>query len=258
MEFPIYPFSYLCDLSDLCGELICYDKLIFHFSPFTLHFLFYTSDSFGLGFHMIVIVDYGMGNLHSVEKGFERFGFDVKVTDDLTEIKHADKLVLPGVGAFQDAIDGLRQRKLIEPIVNWIHTGKPFLGICLGLQLLFSKSYEDGEHEGLGIIPGKVVRFDFSHDERNAELKIPHMGWNQISFRKKDNPLLKDVADNAYMYFVHSYYVCPEDKGVIATETEYGIRFASMIWHKNIFATQFHPEKSQQNGLTMLKNFGDL
>ncbi|MCF6157097.1 MAG: imidazole glycerol phosphate synthase subunit HisH [wastewater metagenome] len=207
---------------------------------------------------MIVIVDYGMGNLHSVKKGFQRFGFTVKVTDSPAEIKKADKLVLPGVGAFQDAMNGLRQRGLIGPIMDWIQSGKPFLGICLGLQLLFSRSYEDGVHEGLGIIPGKVIQFDFSGVERNTELKIPHMGWNQISFQKKDIPLLKNVPDNAYMYFVHSYYVCPENENVIATQTEYGIRFTSMIWYKNIFATQFHPEKSQQNGLAILKNFGDL
>lgn len=207
---------------------------------------------------MIMIVDYGMGNLRSVEKGFERLGFDVKVTDNLAEFKNADKLVVPGVGAFQDAMEGLRQRGLIEPIVDWIQSGKPFLGICLGLQLLFSLGYEDGEHKGLGVIPGKVIRFDFSENEKNAELKIPHMGWNQIKFKKENIPILKDIPDNAYMYFVHSYYVCPEDENVIATETEYGIRFTSMIWQKNIFATQFHPEKSQENGLTILKNFGNL
>jgi len=140
---------------------------------------------------MIVIVDYGMGNLRSVEKGFERFGFDVKVTDDPREVKNADKLVLPGVGAFRDAMDGLRQRGLIEPIVDYIQSGKPFLGICLGLQLLFSKGYEDGEHDGLGVIPGKVVRFKFSENGTKEKLKIPHMGWNQISFLKEDNPLLE-------------------------------------------------------------------
>ncbi|NUO09160.1 MAG: imidazole glycerol phosphate synthase subunit HisH [Candidatus Brocadia sp.] len=207
---------------------------------------------------MIAVVDYGMGNLRSVEKAFERFGFDVKITDNPSEIMHADKLVLPGVGAFQDAMDGLRQRGLREPIAEWIQSGKPFLGICLGLQLLFSKGYEDGEHEGLNIIPGKVIRFQFPEDMTNGKLKIPHMGWNQIGFRKEDVPILKNVPGNTYMYFVHSYYVCPEDEGVIATETEYGVRFASMIWHRNIFATQFHPEKSQEYGLTILKNFGNL
>lgn len=207
---------------------------------------------------MIAIVDYGMGNLRSVEKAFERFGFDVRVTDNPGEFKNADKLVLPGVGAFRDAMDGLRQRGLIEPVVDWIRLGKPFLGICLGLQLLFSKGYEDGEHEGLNIIPGKVIRFQFSEGKTNGKLKIPHMGWNQISFRKGDIPILKNVPYNAYMYFVHSYYVCPVDESVIATETEYGIRFTSMIWHRNIFATQFHPEKSQEYGLTILRNFGNL
>ncbi len=207
---------------------------------------------------MIAIVDYGMGNLRSVEKGFERFGFDVRVTDNPDDIKSTDKLVLPGVGAFNDAMDGLRQRKLIGPIVDFISSGRPFLGICLGLQLLFSKGYEDGEHAGLNIIPGKVVRFNFSGNGTKEKLKIPHMGWNQIVFRKDANPILKNVPHDAYMYFVHSYYVCPEDKDIIATETEYGAYFTSMIWHKNIFATQFHPEKSQQCGLTMLENFGNL
>lgn len=207
---------------------------------------------------MIAIVDYGMGNLRSVEKAFERLGFDVKVTDNPNEVRNADKLVLPGVGAFQDAMDGLRHRGFIEPIVNWVRSGKPFLGICLGLQLLFSKGYEDGEHEGLDIIPGKVIRFKFSEDGIPGKLKVPHMGWNQISFRKENIPILKNVPCNAYMYFVHSYYVCPVDEGVIATETEYGVRFTSMIWRNNIFATQFHPEKSQECGLTILKNFGNL
>ena len=124
--------------------------------------------------------------------------------------------------------------------------------------MLFSKGYEDGEHDGLDIIPGKVVRFDFSEDKENRKLKIPHIGWNQISVRNEPAPILKNVPYNAYMYFVHSYYVCPDNEGVIATETDYGVRFTSMIWYKNIFATQFHPEKSQQWGLTILKNFGDL
>lgn len=207
---------------------------------------------------MIAIVDYGMGNLRSVEKGFERFGFKARVTDNHKELESADKLVLPGVGAFQDAMDGLKQRGLTDTIVNCIKSGKLFLGICLGLQLLFSRSYEDGEHTGLGIIPGEVVRFKFSRNGTNGKLKIPHMGWNNINLRKPDNPLLKNVPDNAFMYFVHSYYVRPEDNRVVATETEYGVRFASMIWDKNIFASQFHPEKSQQYGLAILKNFGDL
>lgn len=207
---------------------------------------------------MIVIVDYGMGNLRSVEKAFERFGFPVRVTDSPGEVVRAEKLVLPGVGAFRDAMDGLRQRGLIEPVTHGIRSGKPFLGICLGLQLLFSKGYEDGEHEGLNIISGKVVRFACPEGETNGKLKIPHMGWNQIGFRKESIPVLSNVPNNAYMYFVHSYYVCPDDEGVIATETDYGVRFTSMIWHKNIFATQFHPEKSQEYGLTILKNFGNL
>jgi len=207
---------------------------------------------------MITIVDYGMGNLRSVEKGFERFGFETRVTDNPKEIKSTDKLVLPGVGAFKDAMYGLRQRGLIEPIIDCIKAGKPFLGVCLGLQLLFSESYEDGVHEGLDIITGKVIRFEFSENREGAKLKIPHMGWNQICFRKKDTPLLKDIPCNAYMYFVHSYYVSPKENDTIVTETDYGTSFTSMIWYKNIFATQFHPEKSQKYGLTLLKNFGEL
>src|SRR3989338_5585079 len=189
---------------------------------------------------MIAIVDYGMGNLRSVEKGFERFGFKARVTDNHKELESADKLVLPGVGAFQDAMDGLKQRGLTDTIVDCIKSGKPFLGTCLG------------------IIPGEVVRFKFSGNGTNGKLKIPHMGWNNINLRKPDNPLLKNVPENAFMYFVHSYYVRPEDNRVVATETEYGVRFASMIWDKNIFASQFHPEKSQKYGLAILKNFGDL
>lgn len=207
---------------------------------------------------MIVIVDYGMGNLRSVEKAFERFGFSVRVTDSPSEVSHAEKLVLPGVGAFRDAMDGLRERGLIEPVIQGIRSGKPFLGICLGLQLLFSKGYEDGEHEGLNIISGKVVRFVFPEGKTNGKFKIPHMGWNQIGFRKERIPIMDSIPDNAYMYFVHSYYVCPDDEAVIATETDYGVRFTSMIWHENIFATQFHPEKSQEYGLVILKNFGNL
>ena len=195
-----------------------------------------------------------MGNLRSVTRALEAAGTEVERRTHPGD----GPLVLPGVGAFQDAMNGLRQRGLIEPIVDWIQTGRPFLGICLGLQLLFTKDYEDGEHVGLGVIPGKVVRFHFSEEGTSEKLKVPHMGWNQIRFRKRDNPVLRSVPQDAYMYFVHSYYVCPEDEGVIATETEYGIPFTSMIWRNNVFATQFHPEKSQQYGLAILKNFGDL
>ena len=209
---------------------------------------------------MIAIVDYGMGNLRSVQKAFEKLGFKTKVTDNPDDLNNSEKLVLPGVGAFKDAKDGLEQRGLIEPILKAIHSGKPFLGICLGLQLLFTKSMENGEHDGLNLIPGKVIRFGSSRTDIPVSpsiIKIPHMGWNQILF-KKNIPILKGVPTNTYMYFVHSYYVNPEEENDIATETDYGTRFTSMVWRKNIFATQFHPEKSQKHGLTILKNFAEL
>jgi glutamine amidotransferase len=220
---------------------------------------------------MIAIIDYGMGNLRSVEKAFEKVGYEAVITDKLEVIDKADKVVLPGVGAFKDAKEGLQERGLIGPITNHIKRGKLFLGICLGLHLLFSKSSEDGEHKGLDIFAGKVARFDFeqlscsregdekekSPGENNNRLKIPHMGWNQIKI-KKDVPILKGLPDNTYVYFVHSYYVVPDHDDIIAAETEYGLPFVSMISVDNIFATQFHPEKSQQHGLTILKNFGKL
>jgi glutamine amidotransferase len=201
---------------------------------------------------MIVIVDYGMGNLRSVEKGFAKVGHQATVTSDPSRIADAAKIVLPGVGAFRDAIGELRRQKLVAPLRDAIGAGKPFLGICLGLQLLMDVSYEDGEYEGLGVIPGKVVRFDVP-----PELKVPHMGWNRIR-RRAQPPVLAGIDDDAFVYFVHSYYVAPHDAGVVATETDYGGSFTSMIWRDNIFATQFHPEKSQAAGLRILKNFAEL
>jgi len=208
---------------------------------------------------MIAIIDYGMGNLRSVEKAFEKVGFESVVTDKSETIEKADKIVLPGVGAFKDAKEGLQERNLVEPIVNHINQRKLFLGICLGLQLLFTRSNEDGIHEGLNIIPGEVVRFkpDRLFGEDNLKLKIPHMGWNTIG-AKKEVPILKGLPDNSYMYFVHSYYVIPDRDDVVATETEYGAAFVSMISIDNVFAMQFHPEKSQHYGLMILKNFGEL
>ena len=226
---------------------------------------------------MIAIVDYGMGNLRSVEKAFEKVGYDTVVTDKPEIIENADKIVLPGVGAFKDAIDGLQERDLIEPIKNHIKQNKLFLGICLGLHLLFTRSYEDGVHEGLDIVPGEVVRFnadrlnmgntgwqrevvgalDVLPVVNSQKLKIPHMGWNTIR-EKKDVSVLKGLPADPYMYFVHSYFVVPDRAEVIAAETEYGLPFVSMISIDNIFAMQFHPEKSQQYGLDILKNFGEL
>lgn len=201
---------------------------------------------------MITIVDYGMGNLRSVQKAFERVGVDARVTSQAADVAAAEKLVLPGVGAFQDAIGELHKQELVEPIRAHIESGKPFLGICLGLHLLFDVSYEDGTWDGLGIIPGKVVKFpDFE------DLKVPHMGWNRLNV-SGDQPLLAGIPDDAYFYFVHSYYVVPDEESVVAARTDYGIEFVSMIARDNIFATQFHPEKSQKVGLRLLKNFASL
>jgi imidazole glycerol-phosphate synthase subunit HisH len=201
---------------------------------------------------MIAIIDYGMGNLRSVQKGFERVGHQAVVTSDPAVVAAAEKVVLPGVGAFEDAASELRRLGLVKPVLEAIDSGKPFLGICLGLQLLFDVGYENGRHEGLGVIGGEVVRFDLPE-----AFTVPHMGWNQLEVRRPA-PILSGVADGAYVYFVHSYYVVPKDPAVIATETDYGGPFCSMVWRDNIFATQFHPEKSQSEGLKMLKNFAAL
>lgn len=200
---------------------------------------------------MIAIVDYGMGNLRSVEKAFAKVGCQATITNEPEQLDAATKIVLPGVGAFADAISELHRRQLVEPLRRAVDQGKPFLGICLGLQLLFDVSHEDGQHEGLGIVPGKVVRFEPS------ELKVPHMGWNQLQVRRP-SPILDGLSDGNHVYFVHSYYVVPEDEAVIATSTEYGVPFTSSIWRDNLFATQFHPEKSQAQGLRILANFAAL
>ncbi len=201
---------------------------------------------------MILIVDYGMGNLRSVQKAFERVGHAATISSDPNRIADADKVVLPGVGAFRDAIARLHSAGLDQPLIEHINAGKPFLGICLGLQLLFSKSYEDGEYEGLNVFPGEVVRFDSS-----TGVKVPHMGWNQLRIHRRA-PLLRDLPAEASVYFVHSYYVAPRDPILAATETDYPTPFTSSIWHENVFATQFHPEKSQRVGLAMLHRFTQL
>ncbi|MFO0897386.1 MAG: imidazole glycerol phosphate synthase subunit HisH [Pirellulales bacterium] len=201
---------------------------------------------------MIAIIDYQMGNLRSVQKGFERVGHAAVVTSDPRELARADKVVLPGVGAFPDAIAELRRRELVEPIRQAIDSGKPFLGICLGLQLLFEVGYEGGRHEGLGVLPGEVVRFELPHD-----YKVPHMGWNSLEFARRA-PIFAGLEEGAHCYFVHSYYVVPRDESVVATRTPYPAPFVSSIWRDNLFATQFHPEKSQQQGLRILQNFAEL
>ena len=201
---------------------------------------------------MIAIIDYGMGNLRSVQKGFERVGREAVVTSDAKTILSAGKVVLPGVGAFPDCMRNLEQNGLIDVVHETIKSGKPFLGICLGLQLLFTESEEFGISKGLDIIKGRVERFKI----QDSTFKVPHMGWNSIAIKRRA-PALQDVPDNSHVYFVHSFHVVPEDKNVIATTTDYGIEFVSSIWKDNIFAVQFHPEKSQTLGLSILKRFGE-
>ena len=204
---------------------------------------------------MLVIVDYGMGNLRSVAKAFEHLGCPAKISYLPADVERADRLVLPGVGAFADAMAALTSRSLSEPILSFIASGKPFLGICLGLQLLFDISYEDGTHQGLGVWPGQCVRFDFSGHPNAASLKIPHMGWNTFRWQS-DCPLFRGLPEDCYVYFVHSYYVVPDEKSISAAVSEYGgLTFTSAAWKDNIFATQFHLEKSQCVGLKMLQNF---
>jgi glutamine amidotransferase len=197
----------------------------------------------------IVIIDYGMGNLRSVEKAFVRLGFRVEITSDPDAINRAEKIVVPGVGAFGDAMRELRERGLIEPLLRAITDQRPFLGICLGLQVLFEGSEEAPNVPGLGVIPGLVKRLQ-------TDLKVPHMGWNTLHVIRRP-PILDGISDSAYVYFVHSYYVEPMDGSVTAATTDYGISFTSMIWRGNLFATQFHPEKSQAVGLEILKQFGE-
>jgi len=193
-----------------------------------------------------------MGNLRSVQKGFEKVGHQAVVTSDPAVVARADKVVVPGVGAFEDAMAELRRRGLIHPILEAIHSDKPFLGICLGLQLLFERSYEHGEHDGLGVLAGEVVCFDLP-----PEYSVPHMGWNQLAIPRRP-PILEGIREGTHFYFVHSFYVVPKEEEVIATTTDYGGPFCSMIWRGNLFATQFHPEKSQAQGLQILKNFAEL
>lgn len=198
---------------------------------------------------MIAIVDYGMGNLRSVQKAIEKIGQAAQIVNRPEQIRDASRLILPGVGAFRDAIRELQRLELVDPIREHILGDKPFLGICLGLQMLFEKSYEGGEWPGLGILPGEVVRFPPSPD-----IKVPHMGWNTVD-RTGPIPLLDSIPVDASFYFVHSYYVVPTDPAVIATRTSYGVTFTSMVARGNMFATQFHPEKSQKVGLQLLSNF---
>lgn len=201
---------------------------------------------------MIAIIDYGMGNLHSVQKALEHFGAKSLITNNPKELESCDKAILPGVGAFDDAVSELKKQGLIDALNKHIKENKVFLGICLGMQLLFESSEEAVKEEGLKALKGRVVRF-----KQKKGLKVPHMGWNQLKI-KNGCPLLKDIPDNSYAYFCHSYYPVPDDKRTIAATTDYGVDFTSVIWKDNIYGMQFHPEKSQEAGLKMLKNFVSL
>jgi glutamine amidotransferase len=206
---------------------------------------------------MIAIIDYGMGNLRSVQKGFEKVGAEAVVTADPGTLLEAERIVLPGVGAFRDCMHNLEQGGFVEPLLRVISEGRPFLGICVGMQMLFSDSVEFGLHHGLDVIPGHVLRFPEQMQEAGEELKVPQMGWNQLSFKLRP-PAFAGVDEGANVYFVHSYYVKPDNDDVIATVTDYGFEFCSSVWRDNIVATQFHPEKSQDVGLRILKNFAEM
>jgi glutamine amidotransferase len=206
---------------------------------------------------MIAIIDYGMGNLRSVQKGFEKVGFDAVVTSDPRVVLAADKVVLPGVGAFRDCMRNLEAGGFVEPILRVIREGRPFLGICVGMQLLLTDSVEFGLYQGLGVIPGHVLRFPDDMEEGEEKLKVPHMGWNQLTIHQPA-PIFAGVDEGTNVYFVHSYYVKPDDVGWVAATSNYGIEFCAAIWRDNIVATQFHPEKSQDAGLRILKNFGEM
>jgi glutamine amidotransferase len=206
---------------------------------------------------MIAIIDYGMGNLRSVQKGFEKIGSEALITSDPQVVLQADKVVLPGVGAFRDCMYNLEQGGFVEPILKVIAEGRPFLGICVGMQLLFTDSVEFGHYSGLNVIPGHVLRFPDRMTVAGESLKVPQMGWNQLSFKQRP-PVFDGIEEGSNVYFVHSYYVKPNDSSVIATTTDYGIEFCSSIRKDNIVATQFHPEKSQAIGLRILKNFAML
>ncbi len=205
----------------------------------------------------IAIVDYQMGNLRSVQKALEHCGHCATITSEPDQIASAKKVILPGVGAFGDAIAELKNRDLVQPIQDSIRQGKPFLGICLGLQLLFEIGFEGREQPGLAVLGGTVERFPATYPSELG-LKVPHMGWNQVRVEKPNCPLLDGISSTAYFYFVHSYFVLPTDPSVRWLSCEYGTDFCAAIWQDNLVATQFHPEKSQREGLQLLKNFASL
>ena len=202
---------------------------------------------------MIALLDYGAGNVRSVQKALTAAGGDVQLVPNPETVAQADAVVLPGVGAFDDCINAMQRQELFEAARAFVSTGKPFLGICIGYQALFEKSEEFNScAAGLGIFEGSVVRFP------DAEVKVPQIGWNEVQFTKPDCPIIQGIESGSHFYFVHSYYPQPKDESIVATRTEYGVDFASAVWRDNVFATQFHPEKSQKAGLQLLTNFVNL
>lgn len=199
---------------------------------------------------MIAIIDYGAGNLKSVSKALERLGFEAIITSSVEEINNSTAMVLPGVGAFGDCINSLKEKKLDQCIIENVNKGKFLIGICLGMQLLFEKSYEDGEWEGLGLLKGKVVRFDNTY-------KVPHMGWNRL-IKANNDPIGNNVESGDYVYFVHSYYAQPDNEEDVVFWTEYGVNVPAVVRSGNVLGMQFHPEKSGKTGLELLKNYGEL
>ena len=195
----------------------------------------------------IVIVDYGAGNLRSVVNALRHIGQDVRVTDDPALVAEAEVIILPGVGAAASAMEELKKRRLVEPLCHHISSGKPFLGVCLGLQLLFTVTEEGGVNHCLGVVPGRVKKFA-------AGLKIPHMGWNQVR-QNIAHPIFEGIPDNTDFYFVHSYYGVPDIPAQVAGQTDYGVTFCSVVAQDNLVATQFHPEKSGEMGLMIYRNF---
>jgi glutamine amidotransferase len=195
----------------------------------------------------IVVIDAGIGNLRSVQKAFEHIGVVPTITDDPALVAKADAVVLPGVGAFGDGMNGVRSRRLDTALLHAAERGTPLFGICVGLQLLFEESEEMGTHHGLGLLPGRIIRFPTS-------LTVPHMGWNQIE-QRQPHPLLSGVPDGAFAYFAHSYHVVTDDESIVVATTDYGAPFPSVVARDNVWAIQFHPEKSQQVGLRLLQNF---
>ena len=207
---------------------------------------------------MIAVIDYGVGNLFSLLSSLNYVGLDTKLTNNIEEIKNAEGIILPGVGAFRDAIGNLEKYGLKETLISEAKKGKPFLGICLGMQMLFEKSYEYGEYEGLGLINGTVEEIK-KYIPENSDLKIPHIGWNSliINERFKDDKILKDIDNNEYVYYVHSYFAKTDTKNIV-TYSEYGTKIPGIVKNENVYGMQFHPEKSGDTGLKLLKNWGEL